>query len=516
MNRNRERALAASAAKRNAKTLADKYIMADDQRADQETPKKAPAGGEAKVIKFGSLKSKPIDDDFDDGIGHDFDDAIDDDLDLTAYDHCATAREYVRLWLRNHNYEFRFNGDLVRSGEKYVPPKTHADVETAISKRRVHIKTILADLIDDRPMKADENGDDTKAPKWGKKVIEDAFFSISARERWKRAVAIRTAVFRPLSVQQQKRAGAQWERLAAIFDIAEPMLGVATVKDFMWQVGRKAAAMPIADPHVIIFVSDQHFGKTYLTLLMLGAVAGPDGHPPVVPIINELTAYVDIDDYVSSKHEELHSYSVIFVDDADRADATKLGRFKKLVTSNKANVRVLGTGRLQEVPLEGVVVINSNLASAELFPDPTGNRRFVELTLKNCNPKAGGDPALWEILTTTDWHLLWRSINLVGESPLAEYRDALKKHQDASMPIDAVEQWARDIDPKRLIDITTDKGVPAHKLLEMFNADTHSRENVKSWGAKMNIYAGRPGIIFGRKVKTWKGWFYPIVKSHNS
>jgi len=257
-------------------------------------------------------------------------------------------------------------------------------------------------------------------------------------QRQKRRRILWRGVADPVSaVEQQTVEDAVLRMADARFD-EDPHYVLAGLMEVVWQIKRKWTKQRVKEPLVTLFTSEtQLTGKSELARRF------------VSPIREMTRDSITIEDILDKRNRELLEAYALLIDDADRTPRNKRGRFKAFVTAEEHNNRVLFSGLMERSWNTPTITVTANLRLIDLFGDPTGMRRFMELRLKE-HRITDGQKVLTDAI---DWTLLWRLIDpRRNSSPLAERewtKHLITRQIEATPrdPKDVVADWARDFDP---------------------------------------------------------------------
>jgi Virulence-associated protein E len=244
----------------------------------------------------------------------------------------------------------------------------------------------------------------------------------------------------------------------------------------------------------------QGIGKTKFVLRFLA------------PIQELATPPALLSDFIDKRSGDLYSYPVVFVDDLEKIERKDIPTLNAIVTSERNARRILGTSRLGHRQQLATLIGTANREIAELIEDETGNRRFVTMRLRNGEVKKGGDPAVWNVIDTTDYNLLWRSVDPFDSDPTDPFLEQLFALQESTRKLSELEAWLLDLDltSEAVKAITTPKGVKAGELYRLFNEQAVEPMTLSAFGNAMRSYFGKPKMPFKNRTKETAGMLYVV------
>lgn len=311
---------------------------------------------------------------------------------------------------------------------------------------------------------------------------------------------MRPLIWDRLDAAEAARAQAAWEGLVGtVLDIARP-LGIAVLQHFIWQVKRKQLNLPVEHHLMPVIVSRlQGTGKTTFVRRFLG------------PLAELATDPVPLTDLADARSGDVFRYLVVSVDDIERLPAAYVERLKSVLTGTASRGRRLGTSLTDKRTQCATMIGTANEAISTLIPDPTGHRRFAELPFRNGAVAKGGDGAVWPIVESTDYDLLWRSVDGFGPTPIQPHLEALAALQRASAPPDPLRAWlvALDLDSDKIAAITIRGGVRSDDLRLLFCAEMGEPLSANRFAERMAVLVGNPAVPFKPKVRVPDAVVYP-------
>lgn len=154
----------------------------------------------------------------------------------------------------------------------------------------------------------------------------------------------------------------------------------------------------------------------------------------------------------------------------------------------------------------------ANASIEELIQDDTGHRRFAMLPFRNGNSAKGGDPEIWRVVTSSDYELLWRSVDPFAPSPILPHLEDLVRHQSRWAPEDPFLKRLRglDLNSEAILRITKRPGVQAQALHTLYVTQEKANISRQRFAEAMSRYFLDPGVPFSGKATVEAGTFYRI------
>ncbi|MGY2052695.1 hypothetical protein [Methylobacterium sp. JK268] len=308
-------------------------------------------------------------------------------------------------------------------------------------------------------------------------------------------------LYNPLNLAEHQQARTLWFDLVSTTLAIDPKLGVAVLQHFIWQVKRKQLWLPV-EHHlmVVIFSPRQGTGKTTLLKRF------------VAPLMELASAPVLLSQLADPRSGDILRSPVVIVDDVERLDPRQVPVLKSLLTAETVSRRRLGSSFAENRHQRCTPIGTANEPIGALIADPTGHRRFVGLPFRNGAVAKGGDAAVWRAVNETDYHLLWRSVDGFGPSPIVEHLSALAALQAAATPVDPLRDYLLELDvhDEAVLNITVRGGVRADELRELLCARMGVAISNMAFSLRMSVLVGDPEVPFRPKVRVSKGWVYPL------
>ena len=92
---------------------------------------------------------------------------------------------------------------------------------------------------------------------------------------------------------------------------------------------------------------------------------------------------------------------------------------KSAITLSSSKSRDLGKSRQSRHEHDTVFIATTNENLYRLIPDKSGHRRFAVLPFKNGAVEKGGDQKMRDLVNSLDYQLLWKSVSVQAEPPIA-------------------------------------------------------------------------------------------------
>lgn len=402
----------------------------------------------------------------------------------------SEASDFVRSYLNACDIEVRFDGTLFLRGSPIQAITPDAiDAVLAIDPPTV------PDLLDEIALYAGQVGSSLK-----RGVLGTALRQVLRSDKHQRYQAVLRPLFNPCSANEAEHAGAQWYRLAGLFDM-NPKLAIAVLQHFFWSVKQKQLRRPVVHHCMpIIYSTTQGTGKTVFVKKLLA---------PLRELATDAALFTDLADRRSG---DIFRFPVIFLDDIERIPSSMVPALKAVLTSDRLRRRRLGTSVSDAIRQASVPIGTSNQMIHELVEDDTGHRRFVMLPFRNGATFKGGDASVWETVNAVDYELLWRSVDAFASSPLLPFREELLRHEHAKAKPTGVIGWVNDLDlqSEAVRNITTRYGIRAQGLRDLFATQTGIEISPQKFAKEMERCCMRPETPFSDKIKIETGAIYRL------
>ena len=187
-------------------------------------------------------------------------------------------------------------------------------------------------------------------------------------------------------------------------------------------------------------------------------------------------------------------------------------KFKRRLTSEFESIRILGSSEAATIRLRAQYFGSSNFDIIELFPDPTGARRFIMLKYRNGDVARGGTSGVWEAVQNADFGLIWRSVDLDDPSFIEPYWGQLASYQGSNQLRPSLRQWLETLDLTsfELVGIISHGWVKSMDLYGRFTADTGSDMNLQAFGREMRKLLNVETVPFDQWARRNSGSVYHV------
>lgn len=199
------------------------------------------------------------------------------------------------------------------------------------------------------------------------------------------------------------------------------------IAHFIWQVKRKIFGLQVYHHMCPVLVGKQGSGKTQALDNLIRPLKFLSIEGNLGTFVREAEKFV------------FGTYYIIKLDEFAKGTKSDLDSMKNIVTSADVNYRTFYTQKMATMPNVATFIGASNRSVAEIFNDPTGNRRFYEIP---CLDKAN-----WEEIggytedQGIDYYSLWKSIDETAESPILPFISTISEYQEELRPKTLVEEW---------------------------------------------------------------------------
>lgn len=264
----------------------------------------------------------------------------------------------------------------------------------------------------------------------GERVIPDAWEKVVRdMRRARRAELVAKLTGRP-STDAGRDALRAWVRAVAIGAnpteskaAADERVAFLTevMRHWMWGVKRYALGQPVERELMPVLCGPQASGKTW-AIEALGSVWEELSLP--------ITAAALTDD---RQAQVLYRGLVARWDELEGAHKADVDALKRSITSKTIAFRNLYSNAIQERLRTCSFIASTNLPVRHVIKDPTGARRYVEITTPTrCD---------WDVLRGLDPLVLWEAVSETDEAPIKPILALLDEHQKLLVHQDAVCAW---------------------------------------------------------------------------
>jgi hypothetical protein len=206
-------------------------------------------------------------------------------------------------------------------------------------------------------------------------------------------------------------------------EIAVPL---AVMRHFIWQIKRKMSGKGIKYPLMPVFFGPQGTGKSFNISYLLRPLEAYRLKKSVTEIIDP------------RNFKTLSENFVCFLDEMGRAEMADVESLKAVISDDVVSYRPLYTNRNSTVPQNTTFIGASNRDIRTLIKDPTGMRRFYQIT---CTEDAKSDAA-WQLLRELDYVAIWRAVNENESEPeILQWTADLAEHQEGIRHQTSIEEF---------------------------------------------------------------------------
>lgn len=264
----------------------------------------------------------------------------------------------------------------------------------------------------------------------GERLIPDAWEKVVRdMRRARRAELVARMTGRPATAAGRDALCA-WVRAVAVG--ATPDAGATEVEErvafltevmrhWMWGVKRYALGLPVERELMPVLCGPQASGKTW-AIEALGSVWEELSLP--------ITAAALTDD---RQAQVLYRGLVARWDELEGAHKADVDALKRSITSKTIAFRNLYSNAIQERLRTCSFIASTNLPVRHVIKDPTGARRYVEITTPaRCD---------WDVLRALDPLVLWDAVSETEDAPIKPILARLDEHQKLLVHQDAVCAW---------------------------------------------------------------------------
>ena len=373
--------------------------------------------------------------------------AVTDDA-LLAYRQARTARQVVEVYIDDHAIRVTADGNP----ERIRGLTTFAG---SVSRRPIDDKILRDEVVEFCQLNALRftRVDITRA----------VSLTLMDRAERRRLEILTPLIEVEIDEDEQKRADLEFIRLAKLFDMREELC-IACVRHFIWLVKRKQTRRTADHPlMLVVYNAIQGSGKSWFVERLIKQLQelASDGIP--------------FSEIADARSAGLHKNAVAYLDDIGGAISRRLlGAVKSAITLSSSKRRDLGKSRQSRHEHDAVFIATSNENIHRLIPDESGHRRFAVLPFRNGAVEKGGDQNVRDIVNSLDYELLWKSVPVHAEAPIASVLAELHEFQLCYVPPHPLEPWLRNFDfaSEAVRNITGPRGVRAQDLYALYREET--------------------------------------------
>ncbi|EAQ37527.1 hypothetical protein NB311A_04429 [Nitrobacter sp. Nb-311A] len=404
----------------------------------------------------------------------------------------SNVESFVRDYMARRQIEVLFDGTLFLR-DRPLQAITAEDIDAVLAVDPPNTN----DLLDEIVLFARGRG-----ARFKKGDLSAALRQVLRTERRRRYQIVMRPLLENCSLEAYERARESWNRLGTLFDM-ERELAVAILKHFCWCVKQKQLGRTVLHHcFPIVFSAEQGTGKTVFVKKFIS---------PLRELATEAALFSDLSDRRSG---DIFRFPVIFLDDMEEVRTREGPALKSVLTADKLRRRRMGTSFSDGIRQSSVPIGTSNRPIHELVQDSTGHRRFAMMPFRNGAVTKGGDAEVWHVVNSTDYELLWQSVDAFAPSPILPYLRQLRDHQGASRSRDSVLDWVRELDfeSEPVRNLTTKRGLRAQALHALFMVQTGTEISAKCFADEMHRVSLQPDTPFADKIKTETGALYRLKR----
>lgn len=400
------------------------------------------------------------------------------------------VQSYVCDYLDRHRIDVQYDGSLSVAGALLCADAPHM----AIKYLQTEILT-SSHLLDDMALDRDRRGVKTK-----KGLVKAALQKELRRRRKERRNSILLPLVRPATEAMAFAAEPEWTRLGQLFDMPV-QLARDCIRHFIWQVKSKSLGRRVVHHLMpVIFSPQQGSGKTTFVRALIR------------PLKELASADALISDFADHRSGDIYGFPVVVIDDMEQLPKETVPILKSLITSERIVRRRLHTSQATSTRQKATLIGTANRPIHELVEDDTGHRRFVMMPFRNGNVAKGGEKAIWEIVSTLNYDLLWQSVDAYAASPILQSLEDLHVHQTRDRPLPKLLEWlfSLDMDSEKIKRISISGGVRADKLRDLYVMETGDVLSKQKFSDAMLLHMKDSRTPFSEKHKKEIGALYRV------
>lgn len=200
---------------------------------------------------------------------------------------------------------------------------------------------------------------------------------------------------------------------------------LAVVKHLLWQIKRKMFGKKVSEHMMVIFRGRQGAGKTEAVRALFMPIKSWFKNASLREVTDDRWRHFLKDAYV------------IFCDELQHAEYASVDALKNILSAEALDSRRLGTNNYDNLVQNATFLGASNKPLPELIRDPTGMRRFFEITTL--------DKMDWETINSVDPLRIWRSVDEHRNEPyIALFKDRIREAQSELIVSDPEEEFLQE------------------------------------------------------------------------
>lgn len=310
-----------------------------------------------------------------------------------------STREMVEAWVKSNDLSIDLQGNAYLSN--------NADRE-AIDDAQQRFIVDASDYCSIYKMH-------TAKSAWGLKVKE---LKEKFRSDLVRGIKFNKTIETAGQLELQRFVSAFLDKDETDFEVA-----VQSINAFIWMVKRKQLGLDVNNHVMVVFVGEQGGGKTTNMLKLLSPLDGA-------------CAPANFRQIQDDRYNAIFDMAAIYIDEMSYLSTSHSGMLKNILTSQQTSNRPLFSNHVSTKTNRASFIGASNTSIAQMFYDPTGMRRFVELY---CLSKKRAD---WDTINDINIELIWKSVDEnANVNPIQSVQTKLDAIQEEARQKCPVEQW---------------------------------------------------------------------------
>jgi len=290
--------------------------------------------------------------------------------------------------------------------------------------------------------------------------------------------------------------------VSRVFD-NDPETACRVMLHTIYQVKRKFARLRVKDPLMAILKSPrQGSGKSYTINRLLAPLA-------------EMAKSVRLADLADPRSIFVFRHAMLVVDDMDSIERKAVATLKNRMTDDNVRGRGMQSNHDLGTEQRATFIGTSNESVMDTVPDPTGHRRFYELSFRNGNPADGGDPEVWKAVNETDFLSIWQSVDPFADSPIEAVRDRVFGTTGPRPPKSKVHEWALalDVQSEAFRSVQQAPGVQAQLLFDLYAEQCQDAwMSVKQFGILMREATKDENVPLDWPKRRSNAMYFPLKR----
>ena len=227
------------------------------------------------------------------------------------------------------------------------------------------------------------------------------------------------------SHDQNSDCEAKWRRLCEACFTGDIPLNIAVLKKFFYQIKQKMRGFEVSNHLMPVILGPQGVGKSILIKRLISP-------------LKDFSLDVDFRTVTDDRIIDAWKYYIHVFDEMAYACKSDIETVKGNLTSSNLVRRPMRTNAVVVIDNRATSIGSSNQSLAELIADSTGNRRFAPLQFRIDSDR--------DVINSTDYLELLRSVDECGEDPIVPYLTELKTAQAEDSHTSMVEEWLNSSD----------------------------------------------------------------------